>query len=205
MLDKLLYWISTFAAVGAEHYSAFAAVGTEHNSAFAAVGTEHYSAFAAVGADLGLCLQENYLSYRPATAKNIVDELEAASMAADSIAESDLCMPYIRGASQNWSLLPFYGMGSTVAPAFHMRCENGQGPRRQGWDANAIKFPGAHQPPYPDLATAVQKATATAQQLQPINSPATAAQQQSSHHSPATATTAQSVAACDVVLSVQVS
>lgn len=89
-----------------------------------------------------MIVQENYLSYRPAGAKNIVDELEAASKAADSIAESDLVMPYIRGASQNWSLLPFYGVQSTVAPGYHMRCENGQGPRRQGWDANAIKFPG---------------------------------------------------------------
>eukprot|EP00656_Telonema_subtile_P008036 TRINITY_DN13771_c0_g3_i1.p1 TRINITY_DN13771_c0_g3~~TRINITY_DN13771_c0_g3_i1.p1 ORF type:complete len:744 (-),score=224.28 TRINITY_DN13771_c0_g3_i1:81-2312(-) len=89
-----------------------------------------------------MIVQENYLAYRPASAKNVVDELDAVSRAADAIAESDLTTPYIRGANQNWGLLPFAGVQSTVAPAYHMRCEAGGGPRSQGWQANSIKFPG---------------------------------------------------------------
>eukprot|EP00658_Telonema_sp_P-2_P079418 TRINITY_DN7664_c0_g2_i2.p1 TRINITY_DN7664_c0_g2~~TRINITY_DN7664_c0_g2_i2.p1 ORF type:complete len:702 (-),score=174.72 TRINITY_DN7664_c0_g2_i2:239-2185(-) len=89
-----------------------------------------------------MIVQENYLAYQPATAKNVVDDLEAASRAADAMAEADTVMPHIRGANQNWGLLPFYGVQSTVAPAYHRRCAVGGGPRTQGWIPNSIKFPG---------------------------------------------------------------
>lgn len=63
-----------------------------------------------------LMIQENYLVTRP----NVLSQkehLERVANAADAISESDRINSLIRSSEQQWSLLPFHGIMSTVKPA----------------------------------------------------------------------------------------
>lgn len=64
-----------------------------------------------------LMIQENYLSTRPNVLTKL-DHLKKVAEAADSISYSDRINSAIRSSEQQWSLLPFHGVMSTVKPAF---------------------------------------------------------------------------------------
>ncbi|KAI0464525.1 hypothetical protein LJB42_002140 [Komagataella kurtzmanii] len=67
-----------------------------------------------------LMVHENYRSTVPTKLANVspneenLKHLELLSQAADSISEADLVNNCIRGGEQQWSLLPFFGLLSTV-------------------------------------------------------------------------------------------
>lgn len=63
-----------------------------------------------------LMIQENYLTTLPSVLSK-VEHLKRAAEAADSISQSDSVNSLIRSSEQQWSLLPFHGILSTVAPA----------------------------------------------------------------------------------------
>lgn len=66
-----------------------------------------------------LMIHENYKMTKPAGVTNL-DHLERISRAADHISESDLINSAIRGSDQQWSLLPFHAVMSTVYPAMEI-------------------------------------------------------------------------------------
>ncbi|WPK26159.1 hypothetical protein PUMCH_003507 [Australozyma saopauloensis] len=63
-----------------------------------------------------LMIQENYLMTLPAVLSK-TEHLKRIAKAADSISQSDSVNSLIRSSEQQWSLLPFHGILSTVAPA----------------------------------------------------------------------------------------
>ncbi|GEQ69914.1 hypothetical protein JCM33374_g3590 [Metschnikowia sp. JCM 33374] len=63
-----------------------------------------------------LMIQENYLITRPRVSSQ-KEHLERVANAADAISESDRINSLIRSSEQQWSLLPFHGVMSTVKPA----------------------------------------------------------------------------------------
>ena len=67
-----------------------------------------------------LFIQENYVQYRPYAAKNDVERLQLLSAAATSISEGDVMNKSIR-AKQNWGLMPYANIVSSVMPASTMR------------------------------------------------------------------------------------
>lgn len=69
-----------------------------------------------------LMIQENYLNTRP-NVKSKEDHLKRVAAAADSISLSDGINSLIRSSEQQWSLLPFHAVMSTVKPAMET---NGQ-------------------------------------------------------------------------------
>lgn len=69
-----------------------------------------------------LMVQENYLNTHPASiAKGKFEtHLDAVVAAAGAISDGDLISSRIRGAEQQWSLMPFHGVMSTVLPASYI-------------------------------------------------------------------------------------
>ncbi|ODQ77642.1 hypothetical protein BABINDRAFT_163359 [Babjeviella inositovora NRRL Y-12698] len=63
-----------------------------------------------------IMMQENYLNTRPARATSARAHLELVTRAADSISESDIVNSLIRSGEQQWSLLPFHAVMSSVRP-----------------------------------------------------------------------------------------
>ncbi|CCE84036.1 Piso0_004638 [Millerozyma farinosa CBS 7064] len=63
-----------------------------------------------------LMIQENYLYTRPAGASSPKDHLRRVAEAADDISKSDHINSLIRSSEQQWSLLPFHGVMSSVRP-----------------------------------------------------------------------------------------
>lgn len=63
-----------------------------------------------------LMLQENYLTTLPPVLSK-KEHLKCVAGAADAISQSDSINSLIRSSEQQWSLLPFHGILSTVAPA----------------------------------------------------------------------------------------
>lgn len=66
-----------------------------------------------------LMIHENYKMTKPSGSSNL-DHLEKLSRASDEISESDLINSAIRGSDQQWSLLPFHAVMSTVYPAMEI-------------------------------------------------------------------------------------
>lgn len=64
-----------------------------------------------------LMIQENYLSTRPTNVTSTRNHLERVASAADDISESDIVNSLIRSGQQQWSLLPFHAVMSSVKPA----------------------------------------------------------------------------------------
>lgn len=64
-----------------------------------------------------LMIQENYLSTRPTNVTSTKNHLERVASAADDISESDIINSLIRSGQQQWSLLPFHAVMSSVKPA----------------------------------------------------------------------------------------
>lgn len=63
-----------------------------------------------------LMIQENYIFTRP-NVTSPKEHLKRVASAADSISQSDGINSLIRSSEQQWSLLPFHGVMSTVRPA----------------------------------------------------------------------------------------
>ncbi|KAK6204834.1 replication factor RFC1 C terminal domain-containing protein [Scheffersomyces amazonensis] len=64
-----------------------------------------------------LMIQENYLSTRPLGTNTSLQHLERVAIAADDISLSDQVNSLIRSSEQQWSLLPFHGVMSSVKPS----------------------------------------------------------------------------------------
>ncbi|KAK6457112.1 replication factor RFC1 C terminal domain-containing protein [Scheffersomyces xylosifermentans] len=64
-----------------------------------------------------LMIQENYLSTSPTNCTSIRNHLERVANAADDISQSDRINSLIRSSEQQWSLLPFHGVMSSVKPS----------------------------------------------------------------------------------------
>lgn len=64
-----------------------------------------------------LMIQENYLFTRPANLASAQDHLKRVASAADDISQSDVVNSLIRSGQQQWSLLPFHAVMSSVKPA----------------------------------------------------------------------------------------
>ncbi|PVH18800.1 hypothetical protein CXQ85_001089 [Candidozyma haemuli] len=67
-----------------------------------------------------LMIQENYLQAVPSVS-SAKEHLSRVAEAADSISESDRINSLIRSSEQQWSLLPFHAVMSTVKPANEVR------------------------------------------------------------------------------------
>lgn len=65
-----------------------------------------------------LMIQENYIFTKPANATSSFSHLEKVALAADDISLSDRVNSLIRSSEQQWSLLPFHGVMSSVKPSF---------------------------------------------------------------------------------------
>lgn len=66
-----------------------------------------------------LMIQENYLATHPSVLSK-KEHLQRVASAADSILASDGINSLIRSSEQQWSLLPFHGVMSTVRPALEV-------------------------------------------------------------------------------------
>ncbi|RLV96067.1 Replication factor C subunit 1 [Spathaspora sp. JA1] len=64
-----------------------------------------------------LMIQENYLMTRPRLGGS---HIKHVAQAADDISQSDLINSLIRSSEQQWSLLPFHGLMSSVRPSFEV-------------------------------------------------------------------------------------
>lgn len=62
---------------------------------------------------------ENYIISKPSKAKTAIDSLQLATKSIDAICIGDLMETQIR-TNQNWSLLPFQAVFSTVMPGYYM-------------------------------------------------------------------------------------
>lgn len=68
-----------------------------------------------------LMIQENYIGTRISKSDGTnLSNLELLMKLSDSISESDLVNQKIRSAEQQWSLLPFYGVMSSVLPSSYV-------------------------------------------------------------------------------------
>ncbi|CAI5756463.1 unnamed protein product [Candida verbasci] len=67
-----------------------------------------------------LMIQENYLNTKPRSDQNHKSHLELVAEASDDISISDSINSLIRSSEQQWSLLPFHGIMSTVKPSFEV-------------------------------------------------------------------------------------
>ena len=63
-----------------------------------------------------LFVQENYLQYRPFTARNDAERLQIVANAATYISHGDIMNRSVR-MKQNWGLMPYANMVSSVMPA----------------------------------------------------------------------------------------
>lgn len=66
-----------------------------------------------------LMIQENYLVTRP-NVRTPLEHLQRVSEAADAISQSDHINSLIRSSEQQWSLLPFHAVMSTVKPSMEV-------------------------------------------------------------------------------------
>lgn len=66
-----------------------------------------------------LMIQENYLITRPRVLSN-TEHLKRVAEAADAISQSDTVNSKIRSSEQQWSLLPFHAVMSTVKPSMEV-------------------------------------------------------------------------------------
>ncbi|GIL93301.1 hypothetical protein Vretimale_15681 [Volvox reticuliferus] len=67
-----------------------------------------------------LLVQENYLNHRPTIAPDITSRLRAIAKASDSISFGDVVNNTLR-RTQNWGLMPFAAVMSSLLPAAYMR------------------------------------------------------------------------------------
>lgn len=67
-----------------------------------------------------LMIQQNYLSTRPSGVLSPLEHLKRVAEAADDISQSDQINSLIRSSEQQWSLLPFHAVMSTVKPALEI-------------------------------------------------------------------------------------
>lgn len=81
-----------------------------------------------------LMIHENYRMTRPVNVNpnNKLDQLKQLAKASDLISQSDLVNQQIRSGEQQWSLLPFHAIMSTIYPSFEI----------QGQITNRINFTG---------------------------------------------------------------
>ncbi|CUM66481.1 uncharacterized protein PRCAT00004146001 [Priceomyces carsonii] len=64
-----------------------------------------------------LMIQENYIATRPVNCNSPLDHLKRVANAADDISQSDQINSLIRSSEQQWSLLPFHAVMSSVKPS----------------------------------------------------------------------------------------
>ncbi|KAM3124223.1 hypothetical protein CJJ07_003891 [Candidozyma auris] len=89
-----------------------------------------------------LMIQENYLSPTPSVS-SAKEHLTRVAEAADSISESDRINSLIRSSEQQWSLLPFHAVMSTVKPASLVQGRLTQMPMFTLWlgqNSKALKY-----------------------------------------------------------------
>lgn len=67
-----------------------------------------------------LMIQQNYLSTRPSGVLSPLEHLKRVAEAADDISQSDQINSLIRSSEQQWSLLPFHAVMSTVKPSMEI-------------------------------------------------------------------------------------
>lgn len=90
-----------------------------------------------------LMIQENYLSTKPTNVKSTLDHLERVARAADDISQSDHVNSLIRSSEQQWSLLPFHAVMSSVKPALEVAGNFTQRINFAGWlgqNSKAMKY-----------------------------------------------------------------
>lgn len=80
-----------------------------------------------------LMIQENYISTRPVNVKSTRDHLERVAQAADDISQSDHINSLIRSSEQQWSLLPFHAVMSSVKPSLQVAGNITQRINFAGW------------------------------------------------------------------------
>lgn len=79
-----------------------------------------------------LMIQENYISLVPEV-RSATQHLERVAAAADAISQSDHVNSLIRSSEQQWSLLPFHAVMSTVIPAKEVHGKMGSFPSFTSW------------------------------------------------------------------------
>lgn len=90
-----------------------------------------------------LMIQENYLSTRPMNCNTPLEHLERVANAADDISQSDRINSLIRSSEQQWSLLPFHGVMSSVRPSLEVAGSVSQRINFAGWlgqNSKAMKY-----------------------------------------------------------------
>lgn len=90
-----------------------------------------------------LMIQENYLSTRPMNCNTPLEHLERVANAADDISQSDRVNSLIRSSEQQWSLLPFHGVMSSVRPSLEVAGSVTQRINFAGWlgqNSKAMKY-----------------------------------------------------------------
>lgn len=90
-----------------------------------------------------LMIQENYISTKPTNAKSTLDHLERVARAADDISQSDHVNSLIRSSEQQWSLLPFHAVMSSVKPSLEVAGNFTQRINFAGWlgqNSKAMKY-----------------------------------------------------------------
>ena len=80
-----------------------------------------------------LMIQENYISTKPTNVKSTLDHLERVARAADDISQSDHVNSLIRSSEQQWSLLPFHAVMSSVKPSLEVAGNFTQRINFAGW------------------------------------------------------------------------
>lgn len=90
-----------------------------------------------------LMIQENYISTKPTNVKSTLDHLERVARAADDISQSDHVNSLIRSSEQQWSLLPFHAVMSSVKPSLEVAGNFTQRINFAGWlgqNSKAMKY-----------------------------------------------------------------
>lgn len=90
-----------------------------------------------------LMIQDNYLGCKPSNAVSEKDALKKIAKASDDILRSDRVNSLIRSSEQQWSLLPFHAILSTIAPSYEVHGQLLQRinfPAWLGQNSKAMKF-----------------------------------------------------------------
>lgn len=90
-----------------------------------------------------LMIQENYLYTRPTNVATPAEHLERVALAADDISQSDHINSLIRSSEQQWSLLPFHAVMSSVKPSLEIAGTVNQRINFAGWlgqNSKAMKY-----------------------------------------------------------------
>lgn len=90
-----------------------------------------------------LMIQENYIFTKPSNVTSVKQHLERVAQAADDISLSDHVNSLIRSSEQQWSLLPFHAVMSSVKPALEVAGTMTQRINFAGWlgqNSKAMKF-----------------------------------------------------------------